>query len=370
MAQLALSGLLDRLYDMSPTAADWRPFLSAVGDAFRSHAVAFHSHDVLHQQGVIDKSVGVDTDLAVRFKNLAHEHPWYIHGGEQLFREGLADDKGLLPPRALYSSRFYSEVLKPLGIEHGMALLLRHDGLSQMTVLSINRQSKEGYFKPAERQQAQSLLPHLRTAYLLQQRLGWMETLARTFRASLDRLEDGVIILDRRGVIRFANTSAERLEARAIYQRSLDGRLSLPTRAQSNQLHAYVRTASIACPQPFSMRVHDPVGRWQASLKACPIDQVADAQWGEPDAGIMLFISETQTCVLSNHRAHWQELWGFTSAEACLAQRLAAGNSLQEAAEDSSVSLNTVRTHLRALFAKTNTRRQSDLVRVLILSRG
>jgi DNA-binding CsgD family transcriptional regulator/PAS domain-containing protein len=370
MAHAAMAGLLERLYGMPQVGADWRPFLLAVGDAFRSHAVCFHSHDVLHHQGLIENSVGVEDTLAQRFKALAHEHPWYVHGGDRLFRTGMADDQGLLSEAALFDSRFYNEVMNPLTIAHGMAVVLRHDGPAQMTVLSINREGKEGYFKPKERDQARSLLPHLRTAYLLQQRLGWMETLARTFRASLDRLEEAVIILDRRGVIQFTNTAAERLAAQAVYLRCLDGRLSLPTHGQSNQLHAYVRSVTPACPQPLSMRIHDAHGHWLASLKACPVDQMAEVQWGEPEAGIMLFISEAQAHVVANHRAHWQGLWGFTPTEGDLAQHLVEGRSVSEAAEVSGVSINTTRTHLRSLLAKTGARRQSDLVRMLVLSRG
>ena len=48
-----------------------------------------------------------------------------------------------------------------------------------------------------------------------------------------------------------------------------------------------------------------------------------------------------------------------------LAGELLAGFDLREIAERSGRSFNTVRTHLARLLAKTDTRRQSDLVRLL-----
>ncbi len=323
----------------------------------------------MHQQGLIETSIGVDEHLAQRFKAISHEHPWYIHGGDLLLNTGMADDQGLLPDAALYDSRFYSEVFKPMGIRHGLAMVLRHEGPDSMTVLSINRPSEGGYFKASERELARSVLPHARAAYLLQQRLGWLETLSMTFRAALDRLDDGVVILDRRGVIRFANTSAERFAAQALYTRCPDGRLCLPTRAQSSSLRSYVCMAG-ANPQPLLMRVQDQRGLWIATLKACPVDRVAEIQWGESGAGVMLFFTPTQARIAPDRRAAWQRLWGLTRAEAVLAQQLANGSSLDEAADTLGVSINTVRTQVRALYAKTGVRRQPELMRALLTHRA
>jgi DNA-binding CsgD family transcriptional regulator/PAS domain-containing protein len=369
MSRPVIEGLLESLYAMPQVGSDWRPFLSAMGSAFRSHAVAFHSHDVLHQQGLIEASIGVDEHLAQRFKAMSSEHPWYIHGWDQLLNTGMADDRGLLPEAALYASRFYCEVLKPMGVDHGLAIVLRNDGAASMTVLSINRDSGAGYYGDCERELARSLLPHVRTGYLLQQRLGWLETLLFSFRAALDRLEDGVVILDRRGVIRFANTSAERYAAQAVYTRRSDGRLCLPNRAQNCCLQRYACMAH-ANPQPLLMRVQDQYGRWIATLKACPVDRVANIQWSEPGAGVMLFLTPVQARVEPGRRESWQRLWGLTRAEAVLAQHLADGSSLSEAADMLGVSINTVRTQVRALFAKTETRRQSELVRALLTQRA
>jgi DNA-binding CsgD family transcriptional regulator len=65
-----------------------------------------------------------------------------------------------------------------------------------------------------------------------------------------------------------------------------------------------------------------------------------------------------------------QELYGLTSAETELALLLAAGKSLREAAAERSVSLETARSQLKTLFSKTNTRRQSELVRLVLLLPG
>lgn len=60
-----------------------------------------------------------------------------------------------------------------------------------------------------------------------------------------------------------------------------------------------------------------------------------------------------------------RESFGLTAAEARLARKLRDGRTLQEAAEVLSVSVNTVRNQLRAVFDKMGLKRQSDLIRAL-----
>jgi DNA-binding CsgD family transcriptional regulator len=52
-------------------------------------------------------------------------------------------------------------------------------------------------------------------------------------------------------------------------------------------------------------------------------------------------------------------------AETRIAERIAAGVSLEKAAEDLGISRETARNHLKAVFAKTGTHRQSELVALL-----
>lgn len=59
------------------------------------------------------------------------------------------------------------------------------------------------------------------------------------------------------------------------------------------------------------------------------------------------------------------QTFGLTKSQAMLASMLADGMSLREAAELRSVSYETARSHLRSIFAKTGTGRQSELVALI-----
>jgi DNA-binding CsgD family transcriptional regulator len=59
------------------------------------------------------------------------------------------------------------------------------------------------------------------------------------------------------------------------------------------------------------------------------------------------------------------QIFGLTPAEARLASELAAGNTLTKSAEALHISWETARTQLKAVFAKTKTHRQGELVALL-----
>ena len=61
-------------------------------------------------------------------------------------------------------------------------------------------------------------------------------------------------------------------------------------------------------------------------------------------------------------------LFNLSKAEAALASELVRGASLEEAAAELAVSRNTAKSQLQAIFQKTGTKRQSDLIRLVLNS--
>jgi DNA-binding CsgD family transcriptional regulator len=63
-----------------------------------------------------------------------------------------------------------------------------------------------------------------------------------------------------------------------------------------------------------------------------------------------------------------RDLFGLSPSEARLAVRLARGDALAGAAEDLGLTYATVRAQLVAIFRKTHTNRQGELVHLLLSS--
>jgi DNA-binding CsgD family transcriptional regulator len=61
-----------------------------------------------------------------------------------------------------------------------------------------------------------------------------------------------------------------------------------------------------------------------------------------------------------------RDWYGLTPAEARVAVLLASGLSLDAIAERLGIGANTALTHLKSIFGKTDTRRQGELIRLLL----
>lgn len=62
------------------------------------------------------------------------------------------------------------------------------------------------------------------------------------------------------------------------------------------------------------------------------------------------------------------QLYGLTAAESRLACALASGHDMADAAASLNITMESARTYLKRIFAKTNTRRQAELVRLILAS--
>jgi DNA-binding CsgD family transcriptional regulator len=61
-----------------------------------------------------------------------------------------------------------------------------------------------------------------------------------------------------------------------------------------------------------------------------------------------------------------ESVYGLTAAEAAVVRGLVEGRSLEEIAAERRVKPDTARTQLKQVFAKTRTRRQAELVRLVL----
>jgi len=62
------------------------------------------------------------------------------------------------------------------------------------------------------------------------------------------------------------------------------------------------------------------------------------------------------------------QLFGLTPAEGALATLLAQGFDIDEAGETLGIRRNTARSQLQSIFTKTNAKRQSELIRLILSS--
>jgi DNA-binding CsgD family transcriptional regulator len=99
-----------------------------------------------------------------------------------------------------------------------------------------------------------------------------------------------------------------------------------------------------------------------------PLD--ADRRNGPPagPAASALILVVDPDRALPPSAAQLRQLYGLTHAESEVAVAAVRGEGLSAIAADLDVSLATARTHLQHVFEKTGTRRQAELVRLILAS--
>lgn len=218
---------------------------------------------------------------------------------------------------------------------------------------------------PASMEQARELLPHLRRALTLIDSLNRADDSRRAMAAVLDRLPLGIFLVDATARLEFANRCAGEILSQGAPLVLVDDCLRAGRADETRTLHRLIAEALRASEESSSARalvIRESAGAGALSVLILSV-QSLQYESQRPLAA-----------VFAAAPAFWQslnpdtlhDLYGLTEAESRLVDRLCAGLSLQEAAEELAVSTNTVRTHLRSVFAKTNTSRQADLLREVI----
>ncbi|WP_225766622.1 helix-turn-helix transcriptional regulator [Inquilinus sp. Marseille-Q2685] len=178
----------------------------------------------------------------------------------------------------------------------------------------------------------------------------------------LDWLDLGVIIADAAARPIRLNRRAGAIVARA------DGLYATPfgiTTAVPEETARLRQAIAMATTGGARLRLTRPSGSPPLLVTVIPVRPGGDAD-GRPAAPwVALFVMDPGGASTPSP-ALLQELFGLTAAEAVFAAEISRGDGLQAVAERLAIAPTTARTHLTRIFEKTGTRRQAELVRLLM----
>jgi DNA-binding CsgD family transcriptional regulator/PAS domain-containing protein len=272
----------------------------------------------------------------------------------------------MCPRQVLLGSEFYNDFLQPHRVSHALGATLGvHDGRSLN--LSVFRRPGERAFTAGDLQFLRLLMPHLQQVAAIRDRLQNLEARLRWNEDALDRLATGVVLVDPAGTVLFANRAAKRLLDSRDGIALERGRLQASTAALTNELRGVIaraagcggsdgvrRGGSATLPRAGDERPLDVV--------VSPLGVGADSRHG---ATAVLLVKDPHV-PRAGLACGFMRLYRLTPAESRVAEMLVEGRSLQEIAAVAGTSLETVRTQLKQVLAKTGTRRQSELVGLLL----
>jgi DNA-binding CsgD family transcriptional regulator len=360
--------LIQRIYEAALDPSRWQDFVQALSDAFKGAPVGFALQlPGFPLSGVVFASEGFRAEFLELFAaHAVRGLPWE-EGRRRNFvgRFGLTSE--VIPDERLRESEFYRDWMAPQGlgphapIGHTVALAAGRPAAG----LAIFATPATGPFTAAHLEFGDLIAPHLALGYRLLAETRRHEALAD----AIDRFPTGVALLDARGHVLLANRGARQIFARddGIALEGVTLRAASATddaalrRAITGAVEAAVagRMIESAVLSVSRRSSHRPFPVMIGPLRP---------HVGEPtlaDAVAVLYVSDLESGALRRREA-LRELYGLTEAETQLVELLCQGSSLDEAADARGVTMNTARSQLKQVFAKTRTSRQSELVRLVI----
>jgi DNA-binding CsgD family transcriptional regulator len=237
-----------------------------------------------------------------------------------------------------------------------------------MGAIGIHRPHGARAFEADDKHHLDRLLPHLSRAMLLQRRLQGLTQDNRIVLDALGKLSVGMIAVDAQATVLFANPMAERLLHAGLGLTCRQGCLGVSDPTKDGELRHLIRQAGLAAlgrsrETGGVLALARPNGR-PLSLLVCPLRPHALTLGASVPAALLIFSDPDASPSTSTQALI--ELYGLTPAEARLMTALVDGERLENYADRRGISINTARTQLKQIFAKTGHGRQADLIREVL----
>jgi DNA-binding CsgD family transcriptional regulator len=191
------------------------------------------------------------------------------------------------------------------------------------------------------------------------------EALHHAILSGLDLLPIAFLVLDQNGRTLVANRAARRVMQQDRIVRGVDHVLSLQPRHLNKAFRELIAPSVDSSGRaPSALTVPRPSGK-PLSILVVPINR--DEPNGSILPGSVVFLGDPELHAEPDQTL-LAKLFGFTPAESKVASLVMQGNTVEDVAAKLHISPHTTRNHLKRLFSKTNTKRQGELVHMLLSS--
>lgn len=367
-AWLDPEAVIARIYDAVSAPDRWKDALEAVQRSLGADAMLLLYCDLAAGKPHVVEATGFDRKSLDVY---TAEHLC----NEELIRESINGPAGIVvsSSRHYRGKRFsttdiFRQLLRPSDLLHiaGAAAL---NTSRVYASLWMARSDREQDFSVHDLHLFSELLPHFGRVMAVHHRVRRAEIQADMAVGAFDRVAVGVVLLDVRGAPVMVNREARRIADQKDGFSLLADRLVASGAGQTKELRDLVHRVSWVGPVGErvgggALRLGRPSGKPDYHVVVLPLPRRCQPAAGN-GAVEVLFITDTEK---SQGPVDYLfgDLYGLTEAEVRLVSQLLLGGGLTGAAEQLGLSRNTVHSQLASVFQKTGTRRQSELLRLLL----
>jgi DNA-binding CsgD family transcriptional regulator len=356
--------LVRAIHAASVDSAQWPNVLELLRRHLDARIVTLGHHQfTTGAESALFESPG-DAGFSQEMAAYAARNPWFLSSGDYVAGRVMTGDE-LISPGDLKRTDFYRGFLQPRGLLHRLCGVVAQRAAGAH-FLSAYRSEDQSAFGTQERAELERLLDHVTLSMESQWRWQDADDMARALLSLTDHETHPVILVTEQAEPVYRNAAADQLLERRLGLRLDGGRLRAASTADQRLLADTIArlaqpgaatgpaapgVVTLACPPPMPPVV--------AVLRAA--GQVFMRELGERRGLVMVAvrgahaIHDPASCLFARQ-------YELTAAQAKVSSLVFAGQPLASIAQSLNVSENTVRSHLKQIFQKTDTHGQMDLV--------
>jgi DNA-binding CsgD family transcriptional regulator len=262
-------------------------------------------------------------------------------------------------------TEFHADFLRPYEMESGLFVRLTDGPIPTCFLVAAPRRSEA--FDTAERIQfVSALVPHLQQSLRTQSHLRGVTHGASDMARALDIVRHGIVLVATDSRVVHVNAAAERILRDSDGLRVRSGRIEAARAAADGDLHRGLVCALSEHPSGHgtgdAFTCTRPSGKRPYVIHVLPFEPT-EGEFTEVRALVVIMDPDQNP---EPPPMLLRRLYNLTNAEAEVALRVMRGDGLRPIAEDLSLSMATIKTHLHHVFDKTGTHRQAELIRLLL----
>ncbi len=365
---------IGRLYDVTLNPEKWRDVLDEFCGFINAGSVALQVVDQFNDDAFVTRYGGLLTKEVITEYNELHAATdaeclsVLFHDPRRVWRHdfeilGLTniEDIAAHPPLKWLDNK--------IGLFWRVATRLNVSG-AWLDLISFQFRREHGPMRDEEKLFSDPFMPHFAKAVEIGRTFQILQNRFRAVLDALDRVKIGVFITLADGQVAVHNSEASRIvELKDGMHFSHDRTLTLTNDGERRLLERAVCSTSATAngtdivPEVL-MAVSRRSGTEPFLLAICPLRGDTSNIGGDFRGSLIFAIDPINRQSIST--SGMETLFGLSTAEADVLKKLLDGYNLQDISELRNTTIGTVRSQIKAVKIKTNTNRQSDLVRLAI----
>lgn len=359
-----LDPLLYRIHAWSDPSSDWSDVLALLRARLDGRLATLSRHHFGLGCGEVISESPDNPTFRAGYAKYASRNPWFLSSAEYTAGKVLTGDE-LFSNRDLIRTDFFRGLLEPQGLLHCIAgVALRRGPL--IHYVSVHRGPDQPPFGIPERSSLGNVLAHVSLALCSRWRLRETSDLTKVMMRVVDRYPHLCLLTGADGHVIHGNGSAA---ANALLSVGLcieEGRVTAALPLDRLALGQAIRdvaesAARGAADSTRAVTLSVPGGNRPSVVSVHAAGSAFDAESGDV-AELVLVTARNPALAHDIETCSFVKQFGLSRAQARVGVMIIAGHSLAQTARELHVSDNTVRSHLKQIFQKTNTHGQMELV--------